>query len=710
MVLKDPPPPTGEDPFVILCDDGGDSRVYLGRILAGERTVLRTVAVKVQPRHGEPAGVEGQTLTNAQRRHRWEREWTHYAVLANTDAGVTPVLFVDPGDPLAKKPARPIGWPPLLYFAPRRCLVTARSRSGAILHACADDEILAAHGLPPHGGKHTFLWDPHAAENGEEPRFFLAGKAGGDTLPSECESLDVCLQEMAELFADPAGQLDLTTPKGLRRLGEMVRECPWILDEQARSELAGDGSANAFEPWMIEETPALVMELNTFHYDEFCDLLGGIDQKTFEERHLGPPTAIGQRARLGGDLIEQIFRQPLMFTNDASGLDALEIFRLKWSLFAQVCRSVREYHRRCGAPHLRLSPRHAMIALDPGGNYLPMLWRFQARLISLGSPTLDLGGGPTGEGAGPTPEIFVPPVGGNPLYDAELVRNSSFGIAQRGNFLLVAVEEAGKGQFTIKAQLHHEGIGLRWLSLTDHIMVSLGRHLVGDADVELLATRDKAREYSGRVLHLQSLPLALTAAKRAALEKLRGIRVPNATFRLLPLLGVPCDLHSLGMLLFRALLVNDEQGMGEIALALDELRQDLESISDIECEDGQEPNFWEALLAGHRSPETSEIFGRRNIFFHSHQRVKERPNAVPQNLWHEAMAIGLQLVTQFENFSFCAHHGDFDPSHPAARIDPVVRRVEELTRKIDTALFALTARNAEVRQAIERVMQETIVG
>jgi hypothetical protein len=232
---------------------------------------------------------------------------------------------------------------------------------------------------------------------------------------------------------------------------------------------------------------------------------------------------------------------------------------------------------------------------------------------------------------------------------------------------------------------------------------------VADAAIDFLAVRDAAKDYSPRVIHLESLPLKLSAEKRPALEKLRGIRVPNATFRLLPALHAPCDMYSLGMLLYRALVVNDAQGIGEVALALEELRQDLASLAEIECEQGQDPHFWDALLRGHRQSEVIEVFERRNVFFHEHHRDPNRPNAIPKNLWHEAMAIGLRLVSQFENYSFCANHGDFDPAYPAQKIEALARRVEELGRRIDAALFALTGRNAEVRQALERVTQETMV-
>jgi hypothetical protein len=533
--------------------------------------------------------------------------------------------------------------------------------------------------------------------------FFQAPGDGTASLHPKAAAFDLCLRAMADLALEPTRKIDPAKPDGLTRLAEVAAGFPCLRHEGCLKDLAGPHAATHLEPWLLDETWALVMELNALHYDEFCDLLGGIEEKAFNERYQGPAAAVGQRMRLAQPAVRRQLGRRLLFDQDASGLDALEMFRLKWTLFGQAVAAVQEYHRRCGAPHLRLAPRHVMVQVGEVGSGLPAHWHFETRLVSLGSPTLDL------EGFEDPPELHVPPVGTDPLYEAELVRNSSFGIMQRGDFLLSAVEEAGGGRAKIKGQVHHDGIGLRWLSLKDHVMVSLGHHLVADAAIDFLAVRDAAKDYSPRVIHLESLPLKLSAEKRPALEKLRGIRVPNATFRLLPALHAPCDMYSLGMLLYRALVVNDAQGIGEVALALEELRQDLASLAEIECEQGQDPHFWDALLRGHRQSEVIEVFERRNVFFHEHHRDPNRPNAIPKNLWHEAMAIGLRLVSQFENYSFCANHGDFDPAYPAQKIEALARRVEELGRRIDAALFALTGRNAEVRQALERVTQETMV-
>ena len=66
------------------------------------------------------------------------------------------------------------------------------------------------------------------------------------------------------------------------------------------------------------------------------------------------------------------------------------------------------------------------------------------------------------------------------------------------------------------------------------------------------------------------------------------------------------------------------------------------------------------------------------------------------------------MITSIEGFSFTSNHGDFDLRYPAGKMEPVLRRCQEILRKIDSALFSATRRNAEVRAALESVMLETV--
>lgn len=686
------------EPFVVLSDDPDGARVYLGRLMAGEQTLVRMVVVKTQSRPGTPSGLEGRRLDHQQRRQRWQREWEHHCAMSEAGFGATPLLFTHRGEARRGEPARSLALPPLLYDPSRGRLLRARDRTGAVLEVCRDDAILADHGLPCYGPGPVFLWNPESRQRETGPVFYqLPSEA---PLQAGAEPFDRVLEEMDELIRDPMAAIRPDRIEDVRRLAEIEMDLGGATNASSQGPEAARPSG-VLRPWRLEDSHGLVMELSALHFDEFCDLLGGIDEPTFRERHLGPATAVGTQMRLQQARLDRMFGRRLLFEHDTTGQDALEVFRLKCALLSQLCAVMVEYHRRCGGPHLRLSPHHVMINPTPGGGGLPGLWQFETRLISLGSPTLELPGHRIEQ------EIYVPPVSDDPLYQSELLRNSGFGIMQQGEFLLSGLEKQGEGEFLLKAQLHHEGLGLRWLSPKDRVLVMLGRHLVGEAEIELLARRDPEHPHAQRMIQLISEPLHLDSRREAALLKLRGIRVPHARFCLLPMLHVPCDLYSLGMLLFRALLVNDGQSIGQVALALEELRQDLASLAEIECAEDGAAEFWEDLLRGHRRPEIAGVFDVRQIWYHGHQRTEERPNAIPTELWSQAMALGLQLTSHFAGLSFCADHGDFDPSHRAGKTEAVARQFEHLLHRIDAALFGRAARNAEIRLALEQVMRET---
>jgi len=391
-----------------------------------------------------------------------------------------------------------------------------------------------------------------------------------------------------------------------------------------------------------------------------------------------------------------------MFDADGTGMDALEIFKLKWSLFAQSCRAVFEYQRRCGVAHLRVEPRHLMVKLDEVGPELPAMWQFRTRLISLGSAVVE-----NLASIGENAEILALPLNSNPVYDAEIICNSSFGVIQRGGFILKSIDPAPQeGKFIIRAEMHHDGIGLPWLSPKDRVKVIL-RNLYGvPGELAFMTQRDPEQEFSQGILFLQSQPVEIPAAKASALERVQGKKVHNQGFVLYPMFHVPCDVYSLGMLMFRTLVVNDKQVIGDVSLALEEAKLELSRLTTVQCEPGMESEFWKGLIDGKHRYNLSEIFNRKQVFYSGDDREAGRPNAIPTAIWSEAMVLGLQMITLFEGFSICSNHGDFDPRYPAGKMEPLVQRVEAILQKIDTALLSTSRRNAEIRAALEVVLSE----
>lgn len=696
----------GGSPFFTLSDDGRSSRVFLGRIRAGHRSSERYLAVKLQtPRPPyELFEDSGGRLTHRVREARWKRELGHYLSVAGVESGFSELYFVEPAPERSDHTNQPRPWPPLLYCRKTHQLFRPLSALGTPLVTCRDDAVLRGNGLPAYSESiETFLYNEADIAAGAAARFYQLVEDGEEPHPKAADHLE-CLRNQASVPGLPGNPApELGGAEDIKRFAELAATFP-CLSCTHREECYGEEKyLENLTPFAFEDTNALVIELNDFHYDEMCDLLGGVRWKEFFKTHLGDGATEGQTFRLRNveRLIE--FGRRYLFAGDGSGLDALEILKLKWTLFTQACQSVYEFHRRCGTAHLRVEPQHMMVRMDPTGEYLPTMWQFRTHLISLGAPAVDLSAE-----HGETGEILMLPFNSNPVYDAEIVRNSSFGIVQRGGFLLTSLDETDKaGRYIIKAEIHHEGVGMGWLSLKDRIKITL-RHIVGTSDLSFFCLRDPDHDYSQRELIVRSHPIELSEQQVRALTRIHGVKVHNAGFALYPLFQVPCDIFSLGMLLFRTLVVNDEQGIGDVSLGLEGLKQDLSGVSRLEFDEGQESDFWEALIEGHVRHDVAKIFGREQIFYSADDRYEDRPNAIPEKLWNEALALGMQMITTLDGFSICANHGDFDHQYAAGKMEPVLRRSQEILRKMDTALFSMSKRNAEIRAAIDSVMNEAM--
>lgn len=699
-----------DQPFLVLSDEGRNSRVYLGRVSYGESTPPRYVAIKVQtPRTGTDASADSADNGDAGRSHSareaaWQRELEHYLAVQDVEIGFSPLLLLDaPSERTGKKPA-PRAWPPLLYCAEQNALFPAHSPAGTPLQLCRDDAVLADSGLPPYqGSTQTFLYSPEDMETEPEPRFYGCVADGEQGHPKAGSFADL-VEALASVPGMPdAGTPSVSSASDIRRFARTASSLACLGCEE-RDTCYGEGLfKERLRPFSLEETNALVLELNQFHYDELCDLMGGISLREFEKKYLGEGVGAGPRNRLAGvePLLE--FGSRYLFANDGSGMDALEIFRLKWSLFTETVQAAFEYERRSGAAHLRIEPRHVMAQLGKVGRNLPAMWQFEARLISLGSARLN-----AKPEQGDPGELLLPPANSNPTYDAEIIRNSSFGVVQRGSFTLNEITPAAKeGFYTLTADLEHEGLGMPWLSPKDRVKIIL-RHIYESQDLAFFASRDPESNYSQRVLNLQSFPLELNEQQIHALERIRGVGVHNSAFAVYPAFQSPCDIYSLGVLLFRTFLVNDAQALGDIMLSLNELKPYLPSTAAYDYEEDEESKFWEALMKAHPRPEETPIFDRCNVFYGADDRDADRPNAIPEELWREALTLGLQMITEEEDFSFCAHHADYEERYPAGKMEHVLHRCQTLLRKLETALFSSSAKNAEIRAALEAIAAESV--
>jgi hypothetical protein len=193
------------------------------------------------------------------------------------------------------------------------------------------------------------------------------------------------------------------------------------------------------------------------------------------------------------------------------------------------------------------------------------------------------------------------------------------------------------------------------------------------------------QDHGDRTLQVAGFwPQAL--ARRAA--RMEEVTI-DATVTVFRRLDVPCDLHGLGMLLFRAVLVNDSQDISAVHEAVQAALEDgVEALRErIQAEEGPfEPGM---ILYGSQDRSTSV-------------------HGVPVGIWTDVLLLGFRLVSNVHGFSICEHHADFEPEKRQAVMNRVLEVLDDLNRRVHIELYGRAARDREVARACEDILLELV--
>jgi len=699
-----------DEPLATLYEEGGHCRALLARVTVGQGCVLEYVILRIQKNSYSIDNAPGASLVanNIDVENLWLREYDNLRTLSISTNAVPHLIDLSSN---ADSEARLTKWPPLLLCKKqRRLFSTICSRCGHVLSDCRDDALLIEHGLPTYAASiHRFLYCRQCVEQGREPRFYAyalpeglpAGQVG--SWEDLCSDIAHVLQERERIAAqDP--ELDTLFSNSLPCYTCTESVC---CREDDSGDTVGSALKDQLVPASFYETFVICSDLVHFHYDEFSDLLGGQPMDELREKFALHEKDRGQALRLV--TAERMIRDRdmLLFEADGSGLDALEIFRLKLSMFAQLCQGLYEFHRRCRQPHLSIEPRSVLVKLAELGEHLPTMWNFQVKLSRLSS-TAPL----TIEGK-PSTELYFPPVGSSIIYTAPIIRQGLFGRRQIGDFVLTDVAGIGDSEdqdrVKLKGELSSENIFSQILSRKDLVYVVLPGSSFGMDDLVLWCHQTEASSATKSSLSLQSEPCRLKTEIIQRMKDTRGIRIPNVRYALYPCFHVPCDLHSLGMMLFRTVLVNDQQELAQVEMALDGVRNQLPNIF-AEPFDRDDRRILDIIRTELCKKENADVFDKRNVFYRHVDRLEGRPNAIPDTLWYDTLLLGLRLVTSHKSLGICADHGDFDSRYPAEKLEQVLEALDGLVRKVNGILFSRSKHSVEVRGVIDEVVAEPFNG
>ena len=653
------------NPFVVV-HEGRFARIMLAELVGADGLALTKFAWKLRVDAVATAVAPGRLPpTNAELDRIWQLERAEL-LRVHSPYVVAPIAV-----PRAMTQSPPVFYCRRIdsYFHP------VSATTGGLLTVCRDDARLLAAGLPAYGQDTVrYLYDASAPAEATTTFYRVDGEPG----------------------AVKAGRID-TSAELIRSWAQLAR------GEQAAPDLPCQTCEHRSECYG-GESGAVVAEQHLYAVS-FYD----VDSLALQLAATDFDTAI---MRLSGGLPA---------TNHARawvhGVDhrqrLLEVLRLKLAAFADVCRGVGALHD-AGRPHLGVSPANIVVFEDLGSSALPSNWRLRFALTDLGgaipvqvpgvgaSETLWQPGREVSEDE--TSRLFLAPSlrsleGGSVTMavTCRAVPDDAGGIRE-----VIDVHRAGVPSFVLPGDLllvqplaggavcsaRVDEVGSRGLSAT---IVRVGDASNNDACSNDASSNDASnRDASSN-----------DAASEAAAPASWADTSFDARLSFVRRSSPSADLYALGMLLLRTLLVNDEQTLLEVSVAVERCLQLM--IGKAGADDSvSQADRWQEILDG----EVGE--GRFASWHVLHLRADRQmafdaelkgDGIIPKGVWQTLMALCGRLLIASPVARNDEGRGG---SKPIAGLLVELERVE---RQLHVELFEQAARE----QAIAKVCGERLV-
>ncbi len=429
----------------------------------------------------------------------------------------------------------------------------------------------------------------------------------------------------------------------------------------------------------------------SLQYDEFSDLLGGAvwDEAFDRWSRSGFSTARQQTLRS----FASYFSSPrqFLFSGDRQRYP-LEVLWLKWNLFVGLCRRLQTIHQEHQRPLLNLQPARLRVKMtEATEDFLPVRWGF-----SLDAENLQLADRFTPPGLPPDfpAPLFSPPPDAHPFYAPPVVKRQGLEQKETATLLVRSTERMrdappGAVRGIVQAQLISEPLKASDFSLGDRFLITPNLSEEGES-LRIWAGKRASAE---RGVLLEGLTEPVSPAVWEQFEKARQKVFSRSEVVIYKSLHIPCDLYSLGMMLFRTLLVNDRHEMDGVHQTVAKTAEQLGPISfSLEAEEKQ---FISRRLRFYLRKE-GEILSKKAVFY----RQAERENggdAIPDDLWTEALLTGFRLIQT---------RGDHPLEQLGGLTAGVTADAERLGRRIKLELFGSRERNREILEACDLIRKE----
>ncbi len=665
-------------PFVVL-HHGRLAHTFLAELrvegLPGDAEPLRRFALKVQ-NDRRPLQARGslRALTNLDIDALWQREVDDLAAAASPHvARPVPV-------PAGLTASRPVTWCAKTdrYFHP------VCAETGQLLTVCKDDSLLARNGLIEYS---VDTWRYLHAEAAPAARTFYRLPGTNGERPRE----GVLVRLGAELFrdwgrlvhaegGDQAAQAAAAALPCLRC--EHRGACYPPADGPGAESRARVPAEDHLHAVSFYDLRAQALELQDIDFDQLCDLLGGGDPT---DVLFGAPMSRGQQRWLQRSAQRLLTAKPAaqwLFATDPQRFPR-EVLWAKLTAFQQVCEGLQALHRQSGRPHFGLCPGDIRARLSPAGQAAPARWPCDVQLVGLGGamsvvvPGLE----------GCAPALFEPEPGlredlrRRPYASPELLELDGQSCSMAVQFRAGTLHD-GKLRLLLEAS---GSAPLQRYRAGDFVLVTLAAELpTGDCG---LWTRISELRRNG-LLASAEIDEASPWARWAG-------SVQQATCMFFRTLGPPIDLYGLGMLLFRAVLGNDDQGIAVLQEAVSRCVRPLRSEFCTGVSDGRvvARHVDQLLLSGAlRSTFAAwNVLQRRGDRL-EYQRVCQETPPIETKLWRAVLEIGFKLVSQVRGYSY----GDGQADGSPFLLRQVQEDLEVLRRHLHVDMFAADLRATRI--------------
>lgn len=437
-------------------------------------------------------------------------------------------------------------------------------------------------------------------------------------------------------------------------------------------------------------------------YDEVCDLLGGASWDQAYEQWVKAGLAEDRGKNLSS-LASNFEASPqYLFSGHSGQVLPLEVLWLKWNLFLGVFRWVERFHKGKKAPLLNLEPRKIRwVFHGPFNQFVPRRWTYS--MVSEG----DHGAIPIENKAMPdnlAARLFQAPSDLQYVYSSPVMQGVSLGHEEAVTVLIRGLEKVrSKKEDVVRGliEVHLVSDNLRPKDYTEKDVFSV-QFSLPDKTLQPIQLWLTLQGVSDRGLLLKGVTESLSKSAWDLLVKSQKNVFSGSKLKIYLSYHVPCDLFSLGMVLLRTLLVNDEQDM---ALVSDSALRFLSGLGPVVS--GLDPEDQKLLSRRikNRLQDQGGWHSRAALLYRLSDREGDL-KPIPDDLWHDVLILAFRLLTWIPGFSFCKDHGDYSLEDPGSTIGGVASMVDRIEERIRLELFDSGSRNREILEACDVIRAE----